>query len=172
MSSAAHRGGWGFLLAVLVASSHAAAEEPPSLNPPMRLKLPAIFSAPAQEVAAGDSELRQLLKARFNEALAEAKHVSAQGSFGRGGANDYQFLDIAKRLIDSAMELTDEADDRLALLAQYVELTRSFEQQVQVLVTAQVVPTHQLHRARYHRLDAEIRFVRAKEQVAKLRRGE
>jgi outer membrane protein TolC len=72
-----------------------------------------------------------------------------------------------KRLVQAGLELYDKPADKVALLTQYLEITREAEKYAQDCYDAERLRIGELHRARYERLDAEIRLLRAKREADK-----
>jgi hypothetical protein len=148
----------------------------PSQPPPEKLptrpaeKPPALLTAKPLKVDPKDDELRKLLKARYNEALAEAK-----------GYYEFEKLPVDRlinfddlygrwqRLVQAGLELCDKPAEKVALLTQYVELTKDLEKAEHKRADAGRVPEYALHRARYQRLDAEVQLLRAKREADKAR---
>jgi len=156
------------LLLTLVANSPARAPHPPRLvrNPPK--KPPALLTAKPLQDDPKDDELRKLLKARYNEALGEAK---AYHEFGKLGVDTIINLDDLygrwQRLVQARLELCDKPTEKVELLSQYVELTKELEKADQSRLDAHRIPKYELHRARYQRLDAEVQLLRAKREADK-----
>ena len=158
-----------YLLMTLAGSS---ASQPPPKKPPARPeeKVPTLLTAKPLKVDPKDDELRKLLKARYNEALAEAK-----------GYYEFEKLPVDRiinfddlygrwqRLVQAGLELCDKPAEKVTLLTQYVELTKDLEKAEQKRFDAGRVPEYALHRARYQRLDAEVQLLRAKREADKAR---
>ncbi len=155
------------LLMTLVGNSAAQA---PSQKPPDQPeeKLPALLAAKPLKEDPKDDELRKLLKARYNEALGEAKDfyeseklpparlINLNDRYGRW-----------QRLVQAGLELCDKPAEKVALLTQYVELTKELEKKEQARFDAGREAAYELRRARYERLDAEIQLLRAKREADK-----
>jgi hypothetical protein len=113
-----------------------------------------------------DDELRKLLKARYNEDLAEM-----QGLFFLYQYKGFDNLDAvtgsAQRLMQAGLEVHDTPAEKVTLLTQYVDLARTFEQAAQARYEAAKAPKSEVHRARFQRLDAEIQLLRIKREADK-----
>jgi hypothetical protein len=150
-------------------SGSSAAQPPDKESPPdePKLKLPALLTAKPLKPEPGDDELQKLLKARYNEAVSElrAEYEKAQRAGQSGPCRVYQpddFYGMWKRLVVAGLEARDSPKDKVALLTQYVEVTREAEKDMQAQSEAGRAGIGDLHRARYERLDAEVRLLRAK----------
>ena len=153
-----------FPLLVLLAGDLVAQAPQPQQPPgqPQR-KLPALVAAKPIKEDPKDDELRKLLKARHNEAVAEMK--ARYQEFLAGRATFDVVAEVAQRLVQSGLEVSDQPAERVALLTQYLEVTTEVEKIAQLRVGAATVSVTELHKARYHRLDAEIRLHRAKREA-------
>jgi hypothetical protein len=112
-----------------------------------------------------DDELRKLLKARYNEALAEVEGVTRMYQSARASFDS--FAGARKRLLQAGLELCDTPADKVALLTQFVEHTKAVEKIAQARFEAARDPDSALHRFRYQRLDAEIQLLRARREAEK-----
>ena len=155
-------------LCLLLTLAGRSASQPPSEKPPTRPeeKPPALLTAKPLQIDPKDDELRKLLKARYNEALAEAK---ANYEFEKLPVDRLvNFDDLYgrwQRLVQAGLELCDKPAEKVALLTQYVDLTKDLEDAEQKRFDAGRVPEYALHRARYQRLDAEVQLLRAKREA-------
>jgi hypothetical protein len=160
---------WLCLVQPLIGSS--AAQEPQPQKPPdhSQAKIPAAVTAmkPLQ-ADPKDDELRKLLKARFNEALGELKGryaytelFSKHGVMVLGAPDD--LYRPWQRLVQAGLEAYEEKADKIALLTQYLEVTKQREKIDEERYDKRGGAGFDLHRARYERLDAEIRLLRVKE---------
>jgi hypothetical protein len=107
-----------------------------------------------------DSPLCKLLKERFNEALAETKFRYEEVEAGRALLD--KVFDCYQRLVRAGLEAADTPAERVALLKQNVDLAREIEKIVALQVEVGKATQPELHRARFLRLDAEIRLLRAR----------
>jgi hypothetical protein len=155
-----------FSLLLMVAGYSAAQAPPPPPDQP-ETKLPALLTAKPLKEDPKDDELRKLLKARYNEAVGEVKGLYAMYTAGRGTLDS--FVEAGQRLVHAGLELYDKPADKVALLTQFVELTKEAEKIAQARLDAAIVPITELRRARYQRLDAEIRLLRARREAEKAR---
>jgi hypothetical protein len=122
--------------------------------------LPAMLRAPPLADAPGDSELRRLLKARYNEGAAETRALLSIWELGRGALEEV--CARGERLADAGLDLAERPADRVLVMSQYLELTRFVEKLVQQKIDAGIAASTHLHRARFHRLDAEIKLLLAR----------
>jgi hypothetical protein len=127
--------------------------------------VPALLTGQPLKDDPKDDELRKLLKARYNEALVEKgglykMYRAGQGSFG-------SFAEARQRLLQAGLELCDKPADKVALLTQFVKLTKAAEKVAQARFEAARGTESALHRLRYQRLGAEIQLLRAKREAAK-----
>jgi hypothetical protein len=123
-------------------------------------KLPSILKAKPLPAAAGDDELRNLLKARYNEALAEV-----QGRYEGLAVTPAPLASVfepAQRLRAAGLEVSDRPADQIALLTQVLDLARLLERRAEAEFKSGQGAPIDLHRARYFRLDTEIQLLRAK----------
>lgn len=112
-----------------------------------------------------DDELRKLLKARYNEALAEVEGRS--NLFKNGRAPFDSIAEPSQRLLRAGLELCDKPADKVALLTQFVERTKAVEKYAQARLESARGTGPELRRLRYQRLDAEIQLLRAKREADK-----
>jgi hypothetical protein len=127
-------------------------------------ELPAIFKGKPIPPAAGDDELRKLLKERYNAAVAELGGRYQMFLAGRGTFDS--LFDGARRVVHAGLELHDKPADQIALLTGYVELARKIEKINQARDEAGRIMRQELDYARYMRADAEIQLLRAKKAAA------
>jgi hypothetical protein len=149
---------WLTLALLLVPASGTIAQEPQPKGGPA--KLPAILTTEPLKEDPKDDELRKLLKARYNAAVAEMKARFKEFEAGRGRVDS--MLGASKRLLESGLELSAGPNDRIKLLEQFLEMAKEAERIKQVLVDEGREAPTELHEARYLRIDAEIRLLRAK----------
>jgi hypothetical protein len=152
------------------------AQEPPTEKPSdkPRVKLPTLLSAKPLKVDPKDDELRKLLKARYNEVLAEARDFYAFEEFAKHNAIEWYLTQedryrMLQRVVQAGLEVYETPSDGIALLGQYLEEARRLENRAQARYRAQRCRLGDLNRARYERLDAEIRLLRAKREADKAR---
>jgi hypothetical protein len=142
------------LAATLVAAATGLAgqrPEQPDKEPPIRL-------GPPLRVDPKDDPLRKLLKERYNAVLEETKlrHVAVEA----GRATLDEVFDAFQRLLRAGLEVAETHAQRVALLKQNLDLATEVERIIAKKVQAGALPDADLHRARYNRLDAEIRLLR------------
>jgi hypothetical protein len=119
-----------------------------------------------------DDDLRKLLKAQYNEALGELKDyyelenaANRNGVTLRGDPDD--LYGPWQRLVRAGLELCDKPDEKIALLKQYLEMTKEAEKVAQQRYDTGRVRIGALNRARYERLGAEVQLIRAKREADK-----
>jgi hypothetical protein len=167
MISATTSGPWLSLCLLLTLAGTSAAQLPPQ-KPPEQPgeKPPALLAAQPHKEDPQDDELRKLLKARYNEALAEAKTYYEDEKSPRDRLIHYDDLyGRWQRLVQAGLELCDKPAEKVSLLTQYVEVNKDMERGIQERVDVGREVEYALHRARYQRLDAEIQLLRAKREV-------
>jgi hypothetical protein len=150
----------GILLAFVPNQVLSAEPEPPALPPE-----PAILKAKPLKPAPGDDELRKLLIARYNVAVAEMQARYAEISAGR--ANCDIAVEAARHLVDSGIELTDKPAEQLAFREKFLELAKEVERIIEAQVEAGKTGVGDLEKARYLRLDAEVQLLKVKRKAAK-----
>jgi hypothetical protein len=154
-----------------LAAQPAAPQEPPDKPKP---KLPAILSAKPLKADPGDDALRKLLKARYNEVVGEVRDCYEFEAMARSGGPCLryvpdQFYGMWKRLVEAGLEAYERPADKIALLTAYLEVTREAEKDMQLNYEAGKARIGDFRRARYERLDAEIRLLRATRQSDRAR---
>ena len=128
-------------------------------------KLPAILSAEPLKEDPKDDELRKLLKARYNEAIAEMKARFQEFEAGKGALDT--MLGASRRVLESGLELSDNPRERVKLLEQFLEMAKEVEKIKKAQIESGRNPIAELHEARHLRIDTEIRLLRARRQAAK-----
>ena len=107
-------------------------------------------------------ELRQLLKARYE--IAASLLESEEKRLNEGRATLRSVYEAARRVRDSAMELTAEPAEQFAALTKYLAITHRLEDSMNRVVEKGAAPSSDRELARYLRLDAEIAVLRVKLQ--------
>lgn len=124
-------------------------------------EIPAALTVKPVEVADTDSELRRLLKERYNEAAAQMKDLFEAHRRGRAPINDLCYA--IEAFADAGGEL---AETPVALVSE-LELARDAAGGVEVITKRQVddgkEPRIALQHARICRLGLDIRLVRTRE---------
>jgi hypothetical protein len=123
-------------------------------------KLPALLSAKPLPPVPGEDESRKLLREKRNEAVAAARGSYEEFLKGRGDTDDV--YRSCQRVVGAELELSATPAERVALLKQLVEAMTEVEKVLQSWRALRRVRDADVHRARYERLDAEIRLLRAK----------
>jgi hypothetical protein len=130
------------------------------------LKVIALLTAKTVKEDRKDDELRKLLKARYNEAVADMKVLyklyRAGASSGDRPATVRLLFEESSRLVQAGLELFEEQSEKVKLLTLYVELAREAEKLIEAMHRVNRVGDRELHRMRYERLDAEIQLLRCK----------
>jgi hypothetical protein len=165
---------WLPLCLLMVLAGNSAAQAPQTEKPPDRpkVKLPALLSAKPLKDDPKDDELRKLLKARYNEALAEARDFYEFEDLANHNAiewyptaNDrYRML---QRVVQAGLDVCETPARKVALLTQFLEVTRGLEDRTQERYKFGRCRLGDVKRARYERLDAQIRLLRAKREADK-----
>jgi beta-lactamase regulating signal transducer with metallopeptidase domain len=112
------------------------------------------------EPAAGDDELRKLLKERYNSAL-----KAFQGQYVRtllDPTTPITTVILAGRTFVDAELAVRGANDVIAVHERYLNLTRYFEKRAEAMVEKRVISRADFDAVRAARLDAEIKLVQAK----------
>lgn len=133
-------------------------------------ELPPLLTAKPLAENRDDDVLLRLLKARYNEAVSETKayYTTRQKAAELGGdfvQDQDSFYRMWERLIRAGMDVHEKQSDKVALLAQYLDVTKDLEKLEQARVESGRNPPSLLRRARYERLNAEIRLLRAKREA-------
>jgi hypothetical protein len=133
-----------------------------------KVKLPALLSAKPLKVHPKDDALRKLLKARYNEAVSEAReHYIAEPSDDSRLSRQDSFYSRWGRVVKAGLALCDKPADKVALLKKYLDLTKVVERAHKEGYDLGRTTKGDLNRARYERLDAEIRLLRAKREAGR-----
>jgi hypothetical protein len=154
-----------------IISSSAGQDVPPKkpANEP-EIKFPALLSAKPLKANPDDDTLQRLLKARYNEALEEARweywfHRWAPGAGVAMADDQEQRYGPWQRVLQAGLEVFDKPAEKVALLQGYLELVREDERDEQARYDAGRNPIRYVHRARYERLETEARLLRAKREA-------
>lgn len=124
---------------------------------------PALLKRAPAETQPGDDELTRLLKARYNEALAELDIREKHMAMGRGEFTH----EAADRLVEAGLELFTDPGERMALLEQHLTFAKQVEEQARLRFEVGAGSQEALHTARYYRLDAEIRLLRTRQEAGR-----
>jgi len=127
-------------------------------------KMPRILTAKPIKTAENDDELRKLLIARYNAAVAEmqARYQQYQNDPSVTGE---AFYGVARRLGEAGMELRDKPADQVSMCEELLELQKYFVKHAEAKFEAGLIGRADLERARYQRIDAEIHLLRAQRKV-------
>jgi hypothetical protein len=131
--------------------------------PPAQEKLPSIIASKPLNSAPGDDELRKLLIARYNAAVAEM--AARFKEFQAGHCSLESMADAARHIVNSGLELSDKPAEQLELREKFLELEKEIEKIAQARFEAGRIPPADLERARYERLDAEVQVLKAKRKA-------
>jgi hypothetical protein len=148
-----------FLAAAALISMGATWNSAPAQQPE---KLPPLLRRQPAAVADSDSALTKLLKERHNTAVEEVE--SLHKLFTQGNHSLIELAPAVDRLVDAACELQPDAKDRIAIREQHVEYLQTVEKMTQAQFQAGLAGRSDVLRARYERIDAEIRLLREKEK--------
>jgi hypothetical protein len=129
-------------------------------------KVPKILTAKPIQNAPGDDELQKLLKARYNESVAET--ALRYQDYLEGKERIDPLLDAANRWLRAGMELYPRPQERAALLKRMLEVADRLEAFRQSLLTTTKPARFQRegHKLRQWRLDIEINLVKAKKAAS------
>jgi hypothetical protein len=148
-------------------ASYSAAQAPQPRPEKAEPKAPALLTRLPLKVDTKDDEMRKLLKARYNEALAEVEGLTRMFQMAVAGVSYDSVAEARQRLLQAGLELCDRPADKVALLTQFVELSKETEKIAQARLEAARGSDSAIHRFRYQRLDAEIQLLRAKREADK-----
>jgi hypothetical protein len=129
------------------------------------LPLPKSFDRPLPKIGPGDDELRQLLVKRHEALTAELKACFEVYVAGRALKDDMG--ELMPRWVASGLEVYDTPKQRLEVLKDYVDLTRTLEQLMDAKFKVGVVGPREALRARAMSFDAQIQHLRLKRQIEK-----
>jgi hypothetical protein len=151
------------VLAALILAQSLAAQPPQPAEPaPPEGVLPPLLKAKPIKVDSKDDELHKLLKERYNEAVGEMTHLYQMHQLGHATLDEV--YGAGRRLVKAGLELKEKPEEQAALLRQYVEVMKHLEKLKKAEVEAGRVGMSALHKARYYRIDAEIRLLRLKKK--------
>lgn len=128
-----------------------------------QVRFPEFLAGKPHQADGKDNELRKLLKARCNSALGESQEAYREIRSGRASLES--LYSACQRLLQARLDLCGKRADKVALLDQYLELTRKVEELVKTLNQAGKWGKRELHRARHECQDAEIQLLRAKREA-------
>jgi hypothetical protein len=154
------------LLPLLTVGRLVAQTQPPPApvgDPPKPAK--GILGYKPLKVDPKDDELRKLQIARYNEAVGEVQGLLELVL--RGAKTPDIFIDAAKHVAQSGLEVYDNPNDRIRLLTDYVELAKEVEKVFEAQHEAGRVSDSDVHMARYFRIDAEIQLLKSKRAAEK-----
>lgn len=118
---------WLTLVLLLLPTGSAITQEPQSQQKEQvpEVKLPALLSTEPVKQDPKDDELRKLLKARYNEAVAEMKARFTE--FQAGKTTIDSMRGPSQRLVEAGLELNDGPKDRVKLLERLLEVAKEVE---------------------------------------------
>jgi hypothetical protein len=156
----------------LLVTNRAFAEEPPLLKDPPEKPTNGLSSYKPLKAVPKDDELRKLQVERYNAALEELQPL-AQQVLKPPYPIDFvvhpqiRLVECGKRVVESGLEVFDKPQDRITLLADYVELAKEAERVCKAQFDLGRLSEDVLQHARYYRADAEIQLLKAKRAVQK-----
>jgi len=121
---------------------------------------PSIMMARPLKATSGDDQLRRLLIARYNSEVTEMQATVRE--FLAGRASYDLIADVAKRLVESSLEVYKKRADQIALLEQFLEITKKAERIQKQRFDQGRITLQDYEHSRNLRLDAEIKLLRAK----------
>src|SRR5262245_18529224 len=137
------------------------------LPPEEKKPLPDSLKRPARKPAADANDLTKLLIERYNAVREEAQRGLATWKEGYSSLDDPRIVEPVRRLVDAELELITKREERLKLLEEHLKFLQEIERILKErdeLGGARGVKPEDVARARYYRLEAEIRLVRARRQ--------
>jgi len=140
--------------------------QPPA---PIVGEFPSLLKMEPAKEAPSDDDLKKLLKARYNEALADVRGLLHFVELGRSSIEEV--CARAERLVEVGLDMTENLFERAELLTKYLQTTRAIEEIARTKVEAGAASAVTHHRAKFHRLDAEVRLARAKRATAGIQPG-
>jgi hypothetical protein len=128
--------------------------------------LPALLKAEPLKTAPGDDELRKLQKERYNAALKELHLRNELIAAGKDTPLD-GIYDAAGRLLDAELDLAQTPAERVAVRQKQLGLSKEVEATTKHFSEAgnSKVSPADVEKARYARLTAEIKLLRAKKDL-------
>lgn len=121
------------------------------------------------EITAEDSRLPRLLKARANTESAALRLVYAK-EWARGGTGRMldSPIEIAKRVLQSRLALTEGVKEQLDIHRHYVELLREYEANSARRMEVGTVKPEDFEKVRYHRISGEIEVLKLAQSTSKI----
>jgi hypothetical protein len=155
-----------FILGVLAVSVAGAGALEAAQSPTGEGKKSGWMSAEPRKTAPGDDNLRKLLVARYNAALAVVQAKEMELSTGRIEVVA-ALAEAARHLLDAELELADNPAEQLLAYERALEYARSVERMLEARREAGTATLADVERAHYHALDAEIQLLKARRKVDK-----
>jgi hypothetical protein len=141
------------LVLLIAFGINAAGRETEPRQPEPKGKLPALLTTDPLKPEANDDEVRKLLKARYNEAIAELK--AGFSEFQTGRTTITSILGTFRRIVESGADLEGSQDEKGILLEQLLEVAKEIEKINKSLVDVGRATISEMHQARYLRINAE-----------------
>jgi hypothetical protein len=157
---------WLCILPWMPSSSLRGAEPPAKPTKKAEAKLPGLLAGPEMEENSADDGMRKLLKARYNAVLREARDYYDFDAFAKERGPSLRedpdhLYGLWRRLLESGLQLSSGPREKETLLKGYLEMTMDAEKLEKQRFEAKRSRIGDVERARYERLDAEIRLLRA-----------
>ncbi len=130
---------------------------------------PSVLTAQPLKPEPGDDELRKLLKERYNAALAELQGWVAEFHAGNHRMPRDATTKAAQRVLEARLELSSTPEDRIRIRQELVWCAWMYERVIRYHHHAGRIGIAELEKARYLRLDAQIKLLRAKREAAAAR---
>jgi hypothetical protein len=149
----------GWVIVLHLPALQATAQQPAK---PAGDNVPGLLEAMPARATALDTPYLRLAKERYNEAVAELKldyaryrnnQIPVGGVFGP-----------LERVLHSGLAIHEGLRERIAFLSQLLQVVKSVENGTEALVRTGQGLQATVHRARYLRLDVEIRLLQARAQ--------
>jgi hypothetical protein len=157
---------WLCILPWIPNDSAKGAEPPAKPTKKVEAKLPGLLAGPEMEEDSADDAMRKLLKARYNALLREARDNYDFEAFAKERGPSLRedpdhLYGLWRRLLKSALQLSSGPGEKEAVLKKYLEMTMDAEKLARQRHEAGRWRIGDVERARYERLDAEIRLLQA-----------
>jgi hypothetical protein len=151
------------LLTVLMTGRVVAQEKDPGPVPPKRESW--WQKRKALEPGPKDDDLRKLQIEKYNRTLLEMPALTMLVL--TGAKPPERLFDAGKRFVEAGLEVFDKPEDRIALLEDYVAMTKEAEKVFQTQLQLGKVVVADVEMATYYRIDAELQLLKAKRAAEK-----
>lgn len=130
-------------------------------------KRPQVLQVSLAKIEPGeqDNDEERLLKERYNAALDEWKALVELFHAGQITPADAELQAAMRRTVSAGLELHRSPVDRIKLLEQYVNFSKEVDLATAAAAESGRASSQERHRARYHRLDAELQLLRETKRI-------